>query len=303
MTNSKDLSLPKMVQKPAPKLAIAIPARYASSRFPGKPLAKIQGKTMLWRVVDIARRSIEGLKEKYPALAPISIFVTTEDERISTHAKECGVDCIITDPKCPTGSDRVLAALKETKAINKDNPSYISPDFIINLQGDAPFTPPDVVIKIFEEFISSPDSQVITPVQRLSWSDLDRLRGAKKETPFSGTTAIIGKDNKAIWFSKNIIPAIRKEQELREKSKLSPVFQHIGLYGFRTDILEKFCSLSEGEYERLEGLEQLRMLENAIEIKAVEINLPDGNLQSGIDTPQDLERANSYLNKNAKLAQ
>ncbi len=258
------------------KIAIAIPARYASTRFPGKPLAKIGGKSMLSRVVEVAKEATQNMDE-------ISFFVTTEDERIATHAKEIGVTCIMTPSDCPTGSDRVLAAIKQMKEM---------PDFVINLQGDAPFTPPSVIRDMVKAFQEDQEREVITPVHQLSWEDLDALREAKKTTPFSGTTAIIGKNGNAIWFSKNIIPAVRKENR---EEPLSPVHQHIGLYGFRVDVLKKFCSLPQGAYEKLEGLEQLRLLENGITITTLKINIGSGSIQSGIDTPEDLARAEAKL--------
>ncbi len=169
------------------------------------------------------------------------------------------------------------------------------PDFIVNLQGDAPFTPPNVIQKIFDAFQQNPRAEVITPVHRLSWPDLDRLRRAKQDTPFSGTTAVLNAQGRALWFSKNILPAIRKEDALRAQGRLSPVHQHIGLYGFRADILEKFCSLPTGTYEALEGLEQLRMLENDIRIDTVNIEIGDGMIQSGIDSPEDIARAEAHI--------
>ena len=250
-------------------IAIAIPARYGSTRFPGKPLAEIAGQSMLSRVVELAR-SIEN----------VDVFVTTEDQRIADHAGELDVECIVTPDDCPTGSDRVLAALKQRDEM---------PEFVINLQGDAPFTPPFALQAIIKAFANNPE--VVTPVHQLSWDDLDRLRESKKTTPFSGTTAIV-KDGRALWFSKNILPAIRKEDR---DQKLSPVYQHLGIYGFRSDILEKFCALPQGHYEQLEGLEQLRMLENGIEITAVEVEIDTGTIQSGIDTPEDVARAEALL--------
>ncbi len=266
------------------KLAIAIPARYGSSRFPGKPLAMIAGKTMLSRVIDIAHKAAEAYDN-------IFVFVTTEDKRIADHATELGAPCISTSASCATGSDRVLSAIRQLDDW---------PDFVINLQGDAPFTPPSVIQNMINTFIENPRLEVITPVHHLSWHDLDRLRETKKKTPFSGTTAIIDKNGKALWFSKNIIPAIRNEEALREQSPLSPIHQHIGLYGFRSDILEKFCLLEQGVYENLEGLEQLRMLENNIHIQSIEINIKEGTIQSGIDSPEDLERAEKYIREHGE---
>lgn len=261
------------------KLAIAIPARYGSTRFEGKPLAMIAGKTMLERVVQTAQEAAKGFDN-------VDIFVTTEDRRIQQHAQDIGIACIITPASCPTGSDRVLSAIRQLDDW---------PDFIINLQGDAPFTPPEIIRTIFKTFIANPRLEVITPVHRLHWSDLDRLREAKLKTPFSGTTATITPQGRALWFSKNILPAIRKEEALRAQDEYSPVYQHIGLYGFRSDILEKFCSLPEGIYEKLEGLEQLRMLENGIQIQTITMDIAPGNIQSGIDSPEDIARAEKYL--------
>lgn len=261
------------------KLAIAIPARYGSTRFPGKPLAMIAGKSMLQRVVDVAHKAAENYNN-------ISVFVTTDDKRIADHAQDIGVPCISTPSSCPTGSDRVLSAIRQLSDW---------PDFIVNLQGDAPFTPPAIITKMLDTFAENPNFEVITPVHQLSWSDLDRLREAKKVTPFSGTTAIIDRNNKALWFSKNIIPAVRQEADLRARGTLSPIHQHIGLYGFRSDCLEKFCSAEEGVYEALEGLEQLRMLENGLSIQTISMDIEDGMIQSGIDSPEDIARAESHI--------
>jgi len=262
------------------KIAIIIPARYGSTRFPGKPLAKIGGQSMLARVVDLARKAAGDNPD-------ISVSVTTEDARIADHAKEIGVNCILTG-ECETGSDRVLEAAQK---MAKEN--GVHPDFILNIQGDAPFTPLPVVQKMLAGFRDG--TQVITPVHRLGWDDLDRLRANKKTTPFSGTTAIIGADHQALWFSKNIIPAMRKEDELRQSDKLSPVHQHIGLYGYSFAALEKFCALPPGPYEQLEGLEQLRFLENGINITAIPVDIDSGILLSGIDTPEDLARAEEMI--------
>lgn len=267
------------------KLAIAIPARYGSTRFPGKPLVHIAGKSMLRRVYEIAKHAAQDYEH-------VDVFITTEDQRIADHAADIGANCIMTPASCPTGSDRVLSAIRQLDEW---------PDFILNLQGDAPFTPPAIIKKLLDAFASNPQAQVITPVHRLSWGDLDRLRERKKTTPFSGTTAVVNENGEAMWFSKTILPAIRKEDELRTELALSPVYQHIGLYGYRSDVLEEFCRLPEGTYEALEGLEQLRMLENGIHIQTVELDIEEGAIQSGIDSPEDIKRAESYIKEHGEL--
>lgn len=260
---------------------IIIPARYGSTRFPGKPLVKIAGQTMLSRVVDIAKKAANSLGDTQN----ITIAVATEDERILLHAEELGVHAVMTSDNCATGSDRVLEAVK------KINPTS---DFVFGLQGDAPFTPPEAIAKMVAAVQNNPDIQVITPVINLRWHELDQLRENKKQTPFSGTTAILNHDGQALWFSKNILPAIRKEDKYRT-DEFSPVHQHLGLYGFRVATLEKFVALPQGKYEQLEGLEQLRLLENDIPIHTVTLDVKAGLAQAGIDSPEDVTRAEKLL--------
>lgn len=258
------------------KTAIIIPARYGSTRFPGKPLTLIGGQTMLSRVVGIARKAARH----YPDTV---IAVATEDERIAKHCAEIDIPCVMTSDHCATGSDRVL------EAAQKLGDNF---DFLLGLQGDAPFTPVEAIIQMIEAFTKDNTLSVITPVVPLRWQELDILRENKKLTPFSGTTAIINAQGRAIWFSKNILPAIRKEKRDEE---FSPVHQHIGLYGFRYDVLKKFVSLPAGHYEQLEGLEQLRLLENDIPVQTVKLDIDAGLAQAGIDSPEDVERAEALI--------
>ena len=265
------------------KTAIIIPARYASTRFPGKPLTLIGGQSMLSRVVTLARKALDGLD------GDVTLAVATEDARIIDHAESLGVTAVLTSDDCKTGSDRVLEASKQ---LGGDF------DFIVGLQGDAPFTPPEAVRLLIQAYQDNTNIEVVTPVINLRWSELDNLREQKKITPFSGTTAIINAQGQALWFSKNILPAIRKEEKYRGEdstSEFSPVHQHIGLYGYRADILEKFVTLPEGYYEKLEGLEQLRLLENGITIQTIKLTVALGLAQAGIDSPEDVARAEKML--------
>lgn len=260
------------------KTAIIVPARYASTRFPGKPLVQIGGHSMLSRVSSIAKQAAEHMKG-------VTVAVATEDQRIAEHCKEIGINCVMTSDACKTGSDRVLEAALH---LGEDF------DFVVGLQGDAPFTPVEAPLKMLEAFMGDPSIEVVTPIVQLRWKELDALRKAKEQTPFSGTTCVVDAKGKALWFSKNIIPAMRKENELR-RGEYSPVFQHIGLYGFRFDILKKFVSLPEGKYEHLEGLEQLRLLENGISVQTVTLRVDAGMAQAGIDSPEDVARAERLL--------
>ena len=234
------------------KTAIIIPARYASTRLPGKPLIMISGQTLLERVVRLSQNAAKGLNN-------VSVVVATDDDRITQHCKEIGVAALMTPPELPSGTDRVAEAVRQMND---------KPDFILNMQGDAPLTPPDFLRAMIEAFITSP-CDAVTPVTQLTWQQLDKLRQNKLTTPFSGTTAAFDeKTGHAFWFSKNIIPAIRKEDDLRIKSKKSPIFRHIGLYGYSLNMLEKYIDLPEGKFEKLEGLVQLRLLENGYTIRS-----------------------------------
>lgn len=268
------------------KAAIVIPARYASTRFPGKPLVKLAGKSMLQRVVEIGAAAAAGNKA-------FTLLVATDDQRIAEHCKEINATCVMTSPDCPTGSDRVLEAVK------RHGGQY---DVLLSLQGDAPFTPVEAVAKLLKAFAKNRKHEVVTPVVRLRWEELDALREAKKKTPFSGTTAIVDDNGRAVWFSKNIIPAIRDEQKLRGTDAYSPVYQHIGLYAYRTDILEKFVRMRQSRYEQLEGLEQLRLLENGISVHTVVLGVDAGTAQAGIDSPEDVARAEAILKARGEAA-
>lgn len=265
--------------------AIIIPARYGSSRFPGKPLVEIAGKTMLQRVYEAAQKAASSLGH-------CEVLIATEDQRIIDHAAHFDAPAVLTPDSCKTGSDRVLSACEHLDS---------KPELILNLQGDAPFTPPHVIQAVVQCLIDSPECDVATPIEQLSWPELDNLREHKSIVPFSGTTAIIDSNNKALWFSKNIIPALRKEEALRQSDTLSPIFRHIGLYGFKRNALQQFVSLPESHYEALEGLEQLRMLEHGMHIQTVMVDTKDLPSFSGIDTPEDARKAEQLLKEHGEL--
>ena len=269
------------------KTVIVIPARYASTRLPGKPLAMISGQTLLERVVRLSKAAAEGLKN-------VSVVVATDDDRITQHCKKIDVAVLMTRSDSPSGTDRVAEAVRQ---IND------KPDFILNMQGDAPLTPPDFLRAMIEAFIASP-CDAVTTVTQLTWKQLDKLRQNKLTTPFSGTTvAFDEKTGNAFWFSKNIIPAIRKEEDLRNKSDKSPIFRHIGLYGYSRKMLEKYINLPESTFEKLEGLEQLRLLENGYTIHCVPVDFKGRANMSGVDSPEDIARAEELIAKHGELLQ
>jgi len=253
------------------KPLIVIPARMASTRFPGKPLAEIAGVSMVRRTAKIAA----DLDANY--------VVATDHDEIFSHCETYDIPVVMTDAALASGSDRALAAAHhyDPKA-----------DIIVNLQGDAPFTDPPHVRAIVDR-LADTDFDIATPAIQLDWAALDKLRTDKRTTPFSGTT-VIENAGQAIWFSKTIIPALRKEERLREESPLSPILRHIGLYGFKRAALERFTKLPQSLYEKLEGLEQLRALEDGMRIAIVKVEPPRIS-SPGIDTPDDLARAEALI--------
>jgi 3-deoxy-manno-octulosonate cytidylyltransferase (CMP-KDO synthetase) len=246
------------------KAIIVIPARFGSTRLPGKPLADIAGVSLLHRVCKVAQAV------RWPEL---EVAVATDDERIVEHANAIGVNAVMTSNDCESGTDRVFDAVNRLQT---------DAELVINMQGDAPFTPPDVVVQVLDG-LASGDADIATPVHRLSWQELDDLRASKLKTPFSGTTAIVNQSGLAVWFSKNIIPAIRKEQSLREQSAFSPVFKHVGLYGYRRKALKTLVAAPVSYYEVLEGLEQLRFLEQGLSVQAVEVSFAYAQFGIGVD--------------------
>ncbi|WP_236554855.1 manno-octulosonate cytidylyltransferase [Novosphingobium sp. 9U] len=256
---------------------IVVPARFRSTRLPGKPLLQIAGRTLLERVVAIARTTAEQAGN-------CDVVVATDDARIAEHAQALGAEVALTEAALDSGSARAYAAACA-------RPS--APALVINLQGDAPFVPPAVVAGLVATLRSS-GADVATPVYQLTWDRLDRLRQHKQTSPFSGTTCVRDEGGRALWFSKAILPAIRDEAALREAGTLSPVWQHLGLYGYRLGALAWFAAAPQSRYEKLEGLEQLRFLEGGKTIATIEVEQPV-HAMSGIDTPADLALAEAAI--------
>ncbi|WP_066804068.1 3-deoxy-manno-octulosonate cytidylyltransferase [Sphingomonas asaccharolytica] len=256
---------------------IVVPARFASQRLPGKPLIPIAGRTLLERVVAVAR---EGARR----VGNADVVVATDDARILDHARSLGCDAIVTDAAISSGSGRAWAVARDRE---------IAPSVVLNLQGDAPFVQPATIAALIAALRGSTLS-VATPIVRLSWEALDTLRRHKHTSPFSGTTCVRRADHRALWFSKAVIPAIRGEAQLRQEGPLSPVFRHLGLYAYRLEALGRFEAMAPTPYEILEGLEQLRFLESGEDILTVEVAaLP--HAMSGIDTPADVAMAERLI--------
>jgi 3-deoxy-manno-octulosonate cytidylyltransferase (CMP-KDO synthetase) len=270
-----------MPQSSMPSDLIVIPARYGSSRLPGKPLAQLAGVPLLARVVRTAQSAVFAAGKSGAA---IEVVVATDDERVAALATDLGAAVVLSDPAIANGSLRTLDAASRQKH---------RPGRVVNLQGDAAFVTPAVLGALLAHMRQS-EADVLTPVIRLDWPALDRLRARKRHVPFSGTTCVRTDDGRALWFSKTVLPAIRDEAVHRAASPVSPVWQHVGLYGYTMAALERFAGLPAGRYERLEGLEQLRMLEAGMTIQTVEVEWGPWSV-SGIDSPEDIVRAEQEI--------
>jgi 3-deoxy-manno-octulosonate cytidylyltransferase (CMP-KDO synthetase) len=256
---------------------IVIPARFGSTRLPGKPLVKIAGVSLLERVVKVARDAAE-------IAGRCDVVVATDDQRIAAHAQAIGCEAAMTSRDISSGSGRACAV-----AVQRG----VRPAVVVNLQGDAPFIPSDTVAGLVAAARRT-RAACVTPVVRLDWQALDAMRAHKACSPFSGTTCARDAEGKAFWFSKAIFPGIRDESVLRAQGPLSPVFRHLGLYAYRLDALERFEATPPTFYERLEGLEQLRFLEMGLEIRTIEV-APPVHAMSGIDTAEDVTLAESLI--------
>ena len=256
---------------------IVIPARFGSKRLPGKPLIRIAGRTMLERVVAVARAAAASAGD-------CAVTVATDDTRILDHAQAIGCDAVMTASGISSGSGRACATASARAP---------RPEIVVNLQGDAPFVPPELVAHLLAAARNN-QADCVTPVVRLDWAALDAMRAQKAETPFSGTSCVRDTDGRALWFSKTILPAIRDEASLRAAGPLSPVYRHLGLYAYRLDALERFEATAPTLYEQLEGLEQLRFLETGMTIQTIEA-APPRHAMSGIDTAADVALAEELI--------
>lgn len=247
------------------KFIAVIPARYASTRFPGKPLAILGGKTVIERVYEQVSKVID------------EVYVATDDERIRQTVDGFGGKAVMTSPDHKSGTDRIEEAVE---IIGTDA------DVVVNVQGDEPFIHESQIRTVCECF-NDEATQIATlgkPFGRTP-SDIDAI-----ENPNSPKIAV-SKNGYALYFSRSVIPFCRGKQ--RESWPESfPYLKHIGLYAYRREVLHEVTLLPQGELEKAESLEQLRWLENGYKIKVGTTDIET----VGIDTPEDLAKAETILN-------
>ncbi|MBC8384624.1 MAG: 3-deoxy-manno-octulosonate cytidylyltransferase [Candidatus Cloacimonetes bacterium] len=244
------------------KIVAIIPARYESSRFPGKLLAQLGNKPVIKHVFDGTKNS--GLFD--------DIIVATDDQRIFETVDDFGGKVVLTAKEHQSGTDRIAEVC-----------SKIDCDVIVNIQGDEPFISSEPLRKLVSVF----DDKTI--------GIASLMHEIKKHIDNPNSVKVVcDKDNFALYFSRSLIP-FNRDAEISHFQYL----KHIGVYAFRKHILEKFVSLPEGKLEKIEKLEQLRLLENCIKIKMVQTEYEG----IGIDTPEDLVRAELLLKKKMRISQ
>lgn len=255
---------------------LVIPARFASTRYPGKPLAPLRGatgeaKTLIQRSHDAAR-AVAGVDR---------IVVATDDERIAEHAAGFGAEVVMTPSSCRNGTER-CAAVAEAR------PDY---DLIVNLQGDAPLTPPWFAEALIEAAQADAEAAVATPVLRCDAAALASFLEDRRHGRVGGTTAVFDCFGRALYFSKEVIPYTGRTLAPGETV---PVFHHVGVYAYRREPLLRYVALPEGKLERWEGLEQLRFMENGLAVRCVEVE-SRGRTFWELNNPEDVPRIEAAL--------
>jgi 3-deoxy-manno-octulosonate cytidylyltransferase (CMP-KDO synthetase) len=256
---------------------IVIPARYASTRYPGKPLVPLTGatgiaKTLIRRSWDAAM-AVDGVDR---------VVVATDDDRIADAATAFGAQVVMTDPECANGTERCAQALDNL------GEEY---EIVVNLQGDAPLTPAWFLTDLIAGLRANPAADVATPVLRTEGHMLQSLRQDRREGRVGGTTAVFGADHNALYFSKEVIPFTAKTYA---GDDMTPVFHHVGVYAYRPAALRAYAQWPQGPLEQLEGLEQLRFLERAVPMLCVEV-ASKGQLFWELNNPEDVPKIEEML--------
>jgi 3-deoxy-manno-octulosonate cytidylyltransferase (CMP-KDO synthetase) len=243
-----------------PRVIGIIPARYGSTRLPGKALRLILGKPMVQRVLERARA----------ARVLDQVWVATDDERIVKAVEAAQGRAILTSPAHPTGTDRLAEAVQKIEA-----------DIVVNIQGDQPFLDPIMIEEAVQPLLEDPGLPMATLMHRLSRpEDLANPNVVK---------VVVNRAGDALYFSRSLIPYPRQPME-------HPVYEHVGLYVYRREFLLTLAQLPPTRLEQVESLEQLRVLEHGYRLRVVETKAPDhGFTGFSVDTAEDLDRAEQLL--------
>lgn len=238
-----------------PSFAIFIPARYASTRYPGKPLVKLRGatgeaKTLIQRSWECAM-AVEGCT---------GVWVATDDERIAEEVRGFGGQVVMTDEACANGTERCADAIARLGDVA---------EVIVNLQGDAPLSPAHVVHEMVGSLARNPDLSMTTPAVRCSQSTYAHLAEDAANGRVGGTTVVSSSRNRALYFSKRLIPYL---PQAAAEQDFPPISLHLGLYAYRPDALRGYQAAPVSQLEQLEGLEQLRFLDLGLAVGLVHLD-------------------------------
>ena len=255
---------------------LEIPARYASSRYPGKPLVQLrgaggEGRSLIQRTWESAKK-VKNVDR---------VVIATDDNRIKIAAEEFGAEVVMTSSSCQNGTERCAEVLQHLEGFN----------VVVNLQGDALLTPPwfiDDVIFAMQD----PEVSISTPVLRCDAAARNGFQEGRKIGRVGGTTVVFNSNGHALYFSKEVLPYTGRRFELHEEV---PVFHHIGVNAYRASVLQKYTAWGESKLEHWEGLEQLRFMENNVPVQCVEVNAR-GCAFWELNNPVDVARIEEILN-------
>lgn len=251
-----------MSEKRPHQVVGVIPARFGSSRFPGKPLAPILGKTLIQRTYENCK-ACSSLDD---------VFVATDDERIFDHVVSFGGKAVMTSSQCPTGTDRLIEAIESDSFLKKAT-------IVINIQGDEPCLESQVISRVVQLLLEDPLALMSTAVMKIE-SELEALNP-------SVVKCSIDKAGHALYFSRALIPA-------GQKGRFNPnidYYKHIGIYGFRREFLLQYGKLSSTPLQLAEDLEQLKVLEHGYKIKTTIVE----SSSISVDHPEDIKKVESLL--------
>lgn len=245
-----------------PIVAAIIPARYASTRFPGKPLIEIQGKTLIQRTYENTKKC-KDLSQ---------LIVATDDERIFQHVQDFGGQVVMTPESCATGTDRLAYVLKNDPRLQKA-------DIIVNIQGDEPCIEPSVISSLIQSLREDESAVMSTAVVKID--------NEQEALSPSDVKCVLGLDGTVLYFSRSLIPGSNKPGFHTENT----YYKHLGIYAYRPDFLLKYTELPQTPLQIAEDLEQLKVLEHGYKIKAivVESNSP------GVNTPEDIKKVEQEI--------
>ena len=254
---------------------IAIPARYASTRYPGKPLVVLNGpdgaKTLIQRSYEAAR-AVKGADR---------VVVATDDDRIKAHAEGFGAEVVMTSTACQTGTERCAEVAAKL-------PGF---EMVVNLQGDAPLTPAWFVEDLIAGLRADAQADIATPVLRCDGRAVSSFLADRRAGRVGGTTAVFGAGGRALYFSKEVIPYTGKTYGDDDPT---PVFHHVGVYAYRPRALRAYPTWPVGPLEVLEGLEQLRFLEQGRNVLCVEVEAK-GRQFWELNNPEDVPRIEAMM--------